>query len=85
MSFHIQFNVSAYKVASPLIKKPEEDLRFKDVCVCVLGGGGEFGKLCIPFCTKILAMPLCFIAEGYFKCLLSYLRRELILYCIVNG
>ena len=35
--------------------------------------------------TKILAMPLCFIAEGYFKCSLSYLRQELILYCRVNG
>ena len=77
MSFHIQFNnVSAYKVASPLIKKPEKDLGFKDVW-------GEFGKLCILFSTKIL--PLCFIAEGYFKCIISYLRRELILYCIVNG
>ena len=67
MSFLIQFNnVSAYKVASPLIKKPEKDLHFKNVCVCVWGGGwgggGEFGKLCIPFYTKILAMPLCFIA-----------------------
>ena len=32
MSFHIQFNnVSAYKVASPLIKKLEKDLHFKDV------------------------------------------------------
>ena len=30
-------------------------------------------------------MSLCFIAEGYFKCLLSYLRQELILYCRVNG
>ena len=26
--------------------------------------------------TKILAMSLCFIAEGYFKCSLSYLRQE---------
>ena len=34
--FIIRFNnVSAYKVASPLIKKPEKDLHFKDVCVCV--------------------------------------------------
>ena len=65
MSFHIQFNnVSAYNVTSPLIKKPEKDLHFKDVW-------RGFGKLCIPFSTKILAMPLCFIAEGYFKCLLS--------------
>ena len=41
MSFHMQFNnVSAYKVASPLIKKPEKDLRFKDVCVGGCGGGG---------------------------------------------
>ena len=32
MSFHTQFNnASAYKVASPLIKKPEKDLCFKDV------------------------------------------------------
>ena len=32
MSFHIQFNnVSADNVTSPLIKKPEKDLRFKDV------------------------------------------------------
>ena len=44
MSFHMQFNnVSAYKVASPLIKKPEKDLRFKDVCVGGCGGGS--GKL----------------------------------------
>ena len=40
MSFHMQFNnVSAYKVASPLIKKPEKDLCFKDVCVGGCGGG----------------------------------------------
>ena len=32
MSFHIQFNnVSAYNVSSPLIKKPEKGLGFKDV------------------------------------------------------
>ena len=32
MSFHVQFNnVSAYNVSSPLIKKPEKDLGFKDV------------------------------------------------------
>ena len=32
MSFHTQFNnVSAYNLTSPLIKKPEKDLRFKDV------------------------------------------------------
>ena len=32
LSFHVQFNnVSAYNVSSPLIKKPEKDLGFKDV------------------------------------------------------
>ena len=32
MSFRIQFNsVSAYYITSPLIKKPEKDLGFKDV------------------------------------------------------
>jgi len=32
MSFHIQFNkVSVYNISSPLIKKPEKDLCFKDV------------------------------------------------------
>ena len=32
MSFPIQFNnVSAYNITSPLIKKPEKDLGFKDV------------------------------------------------------
>ena len=40
MSFPIQFNsVSAYYITSPLIKKPEKDLGFKDVgrgiCNCV--------------------------------------------------
>ena len=45
--------------------------------------GGGFGKLCVPLSPKILAMPLCFIAEGYY-CLLSYLREELFLYRGVN-
>ena len=59
MSFHIQFNnVSAYNVSSPLIKKREKGLGFKDV-------GVGFGRLCTPLSTKILAMPLCFIADGY--------------------
>ena len=79
MSLHIQFNnVSAYNVTSNLIKKPEKDLHFKDVWRRVW-------KIVHTFSTKILAMPLCFIAEGYLKCLLSYLRRELILYCRING
>ena len=74
MSFHIQFNnVSAYNVTSPLIKKPEKDLCFKDVWRGIW-------KIVHTFSTRILAMPLCFIAEGYFKYLLSYLGQELILY-----
>ena len=83
MSFHIQFsNVSAYNVTSSLIKKPEKDLHqidFKDLW------RGIWKIVHAKDSTKILAMPLCFIAEGYFKCLLSYLRQELILYCRVNG
>ena len=79
MSFYIQFNnVSAYNVTSALIKKPEKDLHFKDVW-------RGFWKIVHTFSTKILAMPLCFIAEGYFNCLLSYLRRELILHLRING
>ena len=79
MSFHIQLNnVSAYNLTSALIKKPEKGLHFKDVWSGVW-------KIVHTFSTKILAMSLCFIAEGYFKCLLSYLRRELILYRRVNG
>ena len=80
MSFHIQFhNVSAYNVTSALIKKPEKDLHFKDVWRGVW-------KIVHTVSTTILAMSLCFIAEGYFKieCLLSYLRRELILYHRIN-
>ena len=52
MSFHIQFNVSAYKVASPLIKKPEEDLRFKDVCVSGGGGAGDLENCAYLFVQK---------------------------------
>ena len=65
MSFHIQFNnVSAYNVTSALIKKPEKDLYFKDVWM------GVWKIVHTKHSTKILAMSLCFIAEGYFKCLL---------------
>ena len=65
-----------YTVTSPSSKKPEKDLSVKNV-------GRGFGKLCVPLSPKILAMALCFIAEGY-QCLLSYLRQESILYCRVN-
>ena len=83
MSFHIQFNnVSAYIVTSPLINKPEKDLHkidFKDV------RRGIWKTVHTKHSTKILAMPLCFVAQGYFKSSFSYLRRELILYRRVNG
>ena len=60
MLFHIQFNnISAFNVSSPLIKKPEKDLGFKDV------GSGIWKIVCAPLYGKILAMPLCFIADGY--------------------
>ena len=75
MSFHIQFNnVSAYNVTSPLIKKPEKDLHFKDL----------WRRIWKIVQTKH-STKICFIAEGYFNCPLSYLGRELILYRRVNG
>ena len=67
MSFHIQVNIiSAYSITSHLIKKLEKNLGFNDV-------GSGIWKLCIPLSSILLAMPLCFIAEGYY-CLLPYLR-----------
>ena len=78
MSFHVQVNnISAFSITSHLIKKPEKYLGFNDV-------GSGIWKLCIPLSSILLAMPLCFIAEGYY-CLLPYLRQELILYRRVNG
>ena len=59
MSFHIQFNnVSTCNITAPLIKKPEKDFGFNAV-------GRGMWKLCRPVSSKILAMPLRFIAEGY--------------------
>ena len=76
--FHIQFNnVSTCNITSPLIKKPEKDFGFNAV-------GRGCGKLCIPLSSRILAMPLRFIAEGFY-CLLPYWRRQLILYHRVNS
>ena len=67
MSFHVQVNIiSAYSITSHLIKKLEKNLGFNDV-------GTGIWKLCIPLSSILLAMPLCFIAEGYY-CLLPYLR-----------
>ena len=75
MSFHIQFNnVSAYNVTSPLIKKPEKDLHFKDL----------WRRIWKIVQTKD-STKICFITQGYFNFPLSYLRRELILYRRVNG
>ena len=59
MSFHIQVNnISAFSITSHLIKKPEKYLDVNDV-------GSGIWKLCIPLSLILLAMPLCFIAEGH--------------------
>ena len=59
MSFHIQFNnVSAYNVTSPLIKKPEKDLHFKDVW------RGIWKIVHTKHSTKILSMPCVLLLKG---------------------
>ena len=60
MSFPVQFNnVSAYNITSPLIKKPDKDLGFKDV------GKGIWKIVCTSLYKNPSYGHFFVIAEGY--------------------